>query len=133
VTLFDDVSMIEYDDLIKVVNRRQTMSGNQSRPTAHQFLDRQHDGSFGRRIERRSRFVQQQNRRVFQKCPSDSDSLSLTDAQMPATFSDEAVIFLRHLHNKFVCLRPAGRLNDVFVARLRSAVGDVLSNGGGEK
>ena len=52
---------------------------------------------------------------------------------MPATFSDQAVISLRHLHNKFVRLRPAGRLNDIFVAGLRPAVGDILSNRGGEK
>ena len=34
-TLFDDTSVIEHDDLIKIVNGRQPMRGNQRRATAH--------------------------------------------------------------------------------------------------
>ena len=52
---------------------------------------------------------------------------------MPATFADEAAVFLRHLPNKLVSLRTARSFNNLFLGRIRPAVGDILANGGGEK
>src|ERR1700757_1253262 len=52
---------------------------------------------------------------------------------MSAAFADEAVVSLRHLPNKLVCLRTTRRFNNLFLGRIRPAIGDVLANGGGEK
>ena len=59
--------MLEHDDLIDVVNGGEAMRNDQGGAAVHQFLDRFHDGRFGRGIERGSRFVEEQNRRVFQE------------------------------------------------------------------
>src|SRR5262249_50953027 len=52
---------------------------------------------------------------------------------MSTAFADEAAVSLRHLLNKLIRLRPERRLNNLFLGRIGSAVGDVLANSGGEK
>src|SRR5215510_15399361 len=94
--LFDDPSMIEHNDLIEVVNCRQAMCCDQRCSPAHQFLDRFHDRRLGGWIERRSWFVKQQDRRVFQKRSRNSNALPLTNTQMSAPFTNETVVPLRH-------------------------------------
>src|SRR6516164_897009 len=109
------------------------MCGNQSCSASHLFFDRIHDGSFRCWIECRSRFVEQQNWCIFQKCSRDSDALSLANTQMPAAFADEAVVSLWHLLNKLIGLRSTSRFNDLFLSRIGSAIGNVLANCCGEK
>ena len=124
---------IEHDDLIDIVNCREPMGCNQSGAAAHQFFDCFHDRRFGRRIERRSGFVEQQNRRVLQKRSRDADALPLADAQMSASFADCAFVSVRQLPNKFICLRPARGFDNFFLGRIRPAISDVLAHGGGKK
>src|SRR5262245_16895778 len=52
---------------------------------------------------------------------------------MSSAFADEAIVSLRHLLNKFVSLRTAGRFNNFFLSRIGSAIGNIFANGGGEK
>src|SRR4029077_7045019 len=100
--LFNNPTVFEHDDLIQIMNGREAMGRDQSCPAAHQFLDRFHDRRFGGRIEGRSRFVEQQNGRVFQKRSRDSNTLPLTDAKMSASFTNGAIVSLRHLSNKLI-------------------------------
>src|SRR6266545_3225447 len=126
--LFNDPTVVEHDDLIEVVNRGQAMCSNQSCPAAHQFFGWLHNRGFGGRIEGRSWFIQQQDRRVFQKCSRNSNALPLTNAQMSAPFADEAVVPLRHLPDKLVGLRPTRRFNDFSFGRIRPAIGNIFAN-----
>ena len=84
--------MLQDDDLIDVVNRREPMRDDESGSAVHQFFDRLHDGRLGRGIERGSWFVEEKNRRVFEKGARDADALALADAEMPAAFAHRAVI-----------------------------------------
>ena len=87
-TLLNDATALDHDDSIDVVDRRQPMGRDQRCSAAHEFFDRFHDRSFGRRIERRSWFVEKKDRRIFQKRPRDPDSLTLPNAQLLAAFAD---------------------------------------------
>ena len=58
------------------------------------------------------------------------DALPLADAQVSASFTDRTGVSLRHLLNKLVSLCPACCLDDFFVSSIRTAVGDVLTDGG---
>src|ERR1051326_2779957 len=131
--LFNDASVVEDDDLIQVVNRRQAVCRDQSCPPAHQLLDCVHDGGFGGRIERRGWLVEQEDGCVLQECARDSNPLPLTNAQMSASFTNKAAIPLRHLPDKLIRLCPTRRFNDLLFGRTRAAVPDVFPNCGREQ
>src|SRR5438093_7434992 len=131
--LFDDPSVIEHYDLIEVMNCCQSMCSNQSCPVPHQFFDCFHDRRLGGRIQRRSWFVEEEDGRVLQKCARNSDALPLTNAQMSAPFTDEAVFPLRRLPDKLVGLRPTRRFNNFFFGSIWPAIGDVFPNRGREQ
>src|SRR4029077_1981306 len=90
--LLDNASTFEHNNLIDVVNCGDAMSDDDGSATAHQIFDRFHDGRFGGGVERGSWFVEQQDRRVFQKGARDPEALALTDAQVSASFSDLALV-----------------------------------------
>src|ERR1041385_8761167 len=98
------------------------MRSNQSCPAAHQFLDRLHDRRLGSRIQRGSWFVEQKDRRIFQKCARDSNALPLTYAQVSAPFTDKAAAPLRHLPDKLVGLRPTRGFNNFLFGRTWAAI-----------
>src|SRR6267378_6460260 len=80
--LFSDPSVIEHDDMIYGMNGGDAMRGNDRGAIVHQFLDRFHDGCFGRGIEGGCRLIQKKNGRIFQERPSNADALALTNAEM---------------------------------------------------
>ena len=88
--MLDDATVLEHDDKIDIVNRREAMGRDQGGAASHEFLDCFHDGGFSRGIERRGRFVEQQDRSVFQKSARDSDPLTLSYAKMPSAFANQA-------------------------------------------
>src|SRR5690349_16425723 len=108
-SLFNDASVIQHENLIDPVNGRDAMRDDNGGATAHQFLDRVHDGGFGRRVERGSWFVEQKNWRVLQKRPGDPDSLALTDTEMSAAFANLVFVSIRQFGNEHVGLRPPRR------------------------
>ena len=131
--LLDDPAVLEHDDLIHVMNGGEAVGDDQGGAAVHQFLDRFHDGSFGRGVERGSGFVEKQDRRVFQKGARDPDALALADAEMSAAFADLAVVAVGKLADEFVGLRAPGGIADLLLGRVRPAVGNVLADGGGKE
>src|SRR5439155_14215726 len=124
-TLFNNPASVEHDDLIDLMNGGQPMSHNQSCSAAHQVLDRFHDGRFRRGIEGGRGLVEQKNWRILQKCAGDSDTLSLTDAEMPASFANHAFVTIRQLTNEFVGLGTPGGVNNFFFRRFGSTIVNV--------
>src|SRR5947209_20600516 len=104
------------------------MRGDQSRPAAHQLFDRFHDRRFSRGIECRSRFVEKEYRRVFQKCARDADALALANTQLSTALAHSAAVTVWQLLDELVGLVPFGGVNDFFVSCLGSAVSYVFHN-----
>ncbi len=111
--------MLEHDDPIDAVNGREAMRDDECGAAVHEFLDRLHDGSFGRGIERGGRFVEQQDRRVLQKSARNADALALADAQVAAAFADRAIVTSRHPADEFVGLGAMRGFADLCFGRVR--------------
>ena len=60
-------------------------------------------------IESGSRFIKQQNGRVFEKGARDSYPLALADAQVSTALADEALVALGQAGDEFIGLRAPRR------------------------
>ncbi len=76
------------------------MRDDQTRAARHQFLQRSLHQFFGLRIEGRSRFVEDQNRRIFQKSAGDCQPLPLAAAEFRASVADVGFEFLRQIFDE---------------------------------
>src|SRR5262249_723073 len=83
------------------------------------------DRLLGFGVERRSRFVEEEQRRVFQKSASDGDALPLATRQPYAALTNKRLHALRQLFDEIAACRE-GRLHDFVVARPAPAIADVL-------
>src|SRR5712672_1539947 len=72
-----------------MAQRREAMGDRDHGPAVHQAGQRLADRFLGFAVERRGRFVEQQDRRVLQKRPRDRDALPLPARYLDAAIADD--------------------------------------------
>ena len=115
-TVFDDFALIEYQDADHVRDRRQPMRHHDHRPALHQVGEAELNFLFGDRIQRRSRFVEYQDRRVLEDRARDGDPLPLTAGKLYAALANQRLVTLFRLQDEFMGMRLLRRLDDFRVA-----------------
>ena len=85
--LLDDPAMIHHQNTIAGQHRRKPMGDHQRGALLHQIFQRGLHKRFAFGIERGSRLVQQQQRRIAQDRARDGDALALAAGQRDAAFS----------------------------------------------
>lgn len=73
--LFDDVSVVENDDLVRVGDGPQAMCDDDHRLARAEGSDRSLDERFVLRVERGRGFVKEDYGRLFQKSPRNGEAL----------------------------------------------------------
>ena len=96
------ITVVQNNDAVGVAHGRKTMGNNQNGAVFHQIINGLLHDFFRFVIERRSRFVQNQNRRIFNKRPCDSDSLLLSARNQNAALADLCIQALIECADKFV-------------------------------
>src|SRR5215210_2741877 len=104
------------------------MSNNDCRSIPDQVADCSLDQAFRFSVERRRRLIQNQDWRINQDCTGDSKPLALTAGKKDAAFADNRIVPLGQFANEFVRKSDQGGLFDLPVARLRSAVRDIVAD-----
>ena len=74
---FGDTSLLENDDAIGALNRRKTVRDDQHRATLHRSHQRLLDQTLGLIVERRGRFIEQQDGSVLEQRPRNCKALTL--------------------------------------------------------
>ena len=92
---FDHTAVFQHDDLIRMANRGQPVGDNERRPARHQSFQRRQQQGLRFRIQRRGRFVENQDRRILQQCARNRDSLALSAGQCRAPFTQHSVVAIR--------------------------------------
>ena len=80
--LVDYVTLIDDDDLVRILNRLETVGDHDRCAPACELLYRLFYDSLRASVERRSRLVEEENRRVFQERPRDRDPLPLSAGEL---------------------------------------------------
>ena len=77
IAFFHDTALIHHDDPVRRTDRCQTVGDDNGRPVLHQLVERVLNQFLAFSIQRRSRFVEQQDRCVAQQSPGDGYPLTL--------------------------------------------------------
>ena len=89
---FDDPAGRQHEDQVRITNRRDAMGDEHTRarrPDAPEVLQ---DHVFGRRVDRRQRVVENEDRAVDQDGPRQRHALLLSTGQRDATFAHHGVV-----------------------------------------
>ncbi|MNG33192.1 hypothetical protein D3C84_1193890 [compost metagenome] len=81
------------------------------------------------RIERRGRFVENNQPRIFENDAGDRDALLLPAGQLYAPLANRSIISIRERLDKIMRIRCAGRNHQFFVRRILFAIADIFLNG----
>lgn len=85
--LFDDVPVVENDDLVRVGDGPQTMCDDDHRLARAEGSDRSLDERFVLRVERSRGFVKEDHGGVFQEGARDGEALALPSGQSGAVLA----------------------------------------------
>src|SRR4026209_1816659 len=78
---FDDATVLEHQDLVRVMNGQEALRDYKRRAPLAQTPHRRLNQMLRRRVHARCRIIQDQNARVHQEGPRDSNALPLASAQ----------------------------------------------------
>src|SRR5574343_562861 len=101
--------------------------------TLPQVIQRFLDFFLGGAIDRRCRFVQNENLRVDQQSTGNRDTLTFTAGERLTPFADDGIIAMRQAQNKVVRMGSTGRGHNLFTRSIRFAVSNVLGDGAEEE
>ena len=76
-TLLDDVSVFHNENDVGVADRRETVRDNEARTALHQLGHGFLDQDLGTCVDRRCRFVEDQDARIGEECTRDREKLLL--------------------------------------------------------
>src|SRR5688572_3598602 len=105
------------------------MRDDESRAPFHQPLQGLEQQRFGLGIKRRSGFIEDEYRRVFEQRPRDGQPLPLTARKSRAALSNQRVVAVRELTNELIGVGVDARSNHFLAARIGSAISDVFGDG----
>ena len=106
----DDRALVEHDDFIGVDDGREAMRDDQRGAAARDAVERVLDLALGEGIERRGRFVENEDGRIFQNGAGDGDALLFAAGEFQPALADLRFIAARRLFDEAVDLREARRL-----------------------
>ena len=109
-----------------LLDRFQMMRDHDGGSAFHQSVERLEHQLFGRRVEPRGRFIEDQDRRVADDGAGDGDALALAAGERHAALADHRVVAFRHPLDEFVRVGEPGRADDLIAGGFGFAVGDVL-------
>ncbi len=125
---FHDLPVLDHQNDVGIHDGRQPMGDHQSCAPLAQFGDRLLDVMFGFGIERRSRFVEQDDRGLLHQRSRDGDALALTAGELQAVLTDGRFVAQPEAEDEIMRMRRLGGGYDVGLGRCQIPDGDVLAN-----
>ena len=91
-TLFDDASVVQYDDFVGIADRREAVRHHHDRLVLEEPVEALHDRAFVVRVQRVGRLVEEEVLRILVGGPRDQKPLFLPDAQSVSVGTDLRVV-----------------------------------------
>src|SRR3989442_7409025 len=123
----DYAPAIQHNDLIRSVDRCESMRDHQRGSPLHQIRERPLHQSLRLRVERGGSFVKHQDRGVLQDSARDCQPLALAARKLQAALADHRLVTAA-LHYEFVRVSGASSSLDSVTVKVRSAVGNVVED-----
>ena len=132
-TAFFDDAVIQDKDLVGVFDGREAVGDDEGGTADHEFVERILHDLFALRIERGSRFVEDEDLRILQDRSCDGDALALTAGEDETAIADLGIDAARQAMNEFLCIRGPNGIPDLFIRRIQTAIENIFFDGGIEE
>src|SRR3954451_1122421 len=126
--IFRDTPIVEHDDAVQCCQGRHAMRNRENGATLHQGAQGLLDRGLRGGIEGRSRFVEDQDRRVLQDRPRDAQALPLATGELGAALADYGLVTGRQAPDEVVGISRLRRGDHLIVGSARTAITDFLEN-----
>ena len=133
VAAFNDATLFQYHDSVRVANSGQTVSDNEYSTSCHQLIHTLVDKGFGSGIDGGSCFIEDQNRRICNSSSCDRKQLTLTLAQVRAVRSQNGVVTLWQVHDEVMSICQFSGSDDFFIGGVKTTVADVFHYSAGKE
>ena len=130
--LLDDAALVHHQDAVAGQHGREPVRDHERGAMAHQLFQRGLHQRLAFGIERRGRFVQQQQRRIAQDRARDRDALALAAGQRHAALAERRVEAARQAADEFGGMRKLGGALDLGIGGIGPAEADVVARAGRE-
>ena len=124
-----DLTALNYEDLVGTPDRREPMRDDERRAALHQEAQALLDHRFGLRIERACRFVENEDTRLGQDGARNGKPLPLTAAQLYAALSDDRLVTFREAECELIDTGNRAGFLELLRRRTGTREHDVLANG----
>ena len=121
-------SVLNHENAIGVHDRGEPMSNGDGCASLAQFSDCFLHQVFGFGIQRRSRLIEQDDRRILDQCARDRDTLALAARKLHPVLANGCVIASRKSNNEFMRLGGLRGRHDLSIARVEFTERNVLAD-----
>jgi hypothetical protein len=132
-TAFDDLALLDEEDLVGVHERAQPVRNNDGHAFGGVFLHRVADALLSACVNRRGRVVEDQHVRAEHQAPCDRHALALPARERHAALADHRLVAGRQADDVVMELRELSGALDTLLLGPRIAVGDVVLDRGREQ
>src|SRR5579875_2652825 len=126
---FGDFAGLEHYDFVGLADGGEPMGDDEDGAALHEGGERLLDEALGFGIEVGGGFVEDEDGRVFEQGAGDGNALALAAAELEAAFADDGPIAGGQLVDELGCESGTGGGEDLFLAGIGTAVGDVIEDG----
>src|ERR1700733_1775437 len=97
-----DAAIFDDGDARSAAHGRQAMGDDKDGAAGNQIGKRDLHQRFALRVQRRSGFIEDENRRVLEQCPGNGNALAFSAREAKALFADHGIVFFRQPPDKVV-------------------------------
>ena len=124
---------LDHQDLIGPADGGQAVGNHESGASLHQVAEPILDHGFRFGVERRGRFIEDENARICEDCARNREPLALAARQLDPTLADNRVIALGKAQSEFVDSGYGAGVDKLLFGCPRAREGHVLANGAVEE
>ena len=133
VTSLNDASLFKNDDAVTVLDRGETVGDNEGCTSCHQFIHTILHDTLRTGIDRACCLVEDQYRRIGDRCTCDGEHLALSLAEIRTISGEDRVVTVRKLADEGVCVRKSCSSVDFLIGCIKFSVADVIHNRSGKQ
>ena len=128
-----DPALIHHNDTVCILHTGDTLGDDQLGCIRDLFSECSADFRICSCIYRTGTVIQDQDLRLFQNCPGNTESLLLSTRYIISTLFDVRLIFLWKSFNKFICTCQFTRFYALFICGIFISPPQIFQNRAGEK
>ncbi len=131
--LFNDATLLNDHDLVRILDCTQAMGDHNRGAIFHQSFERLLHQVLAFIVERTGRFVEDQQAWIAQECSCDGNALTLPTRKLHSALSDQRVVTLGQVLDKFARICCPCDCFYLFLRRSQSPVGNIFANSSAEE